>query len=106
MKITKAQLKQIIKEELEEAREPYQLDDFAFGGHDTAAEGGHSSIEREYVMDIDDVVLRALRDENVEALHQIAYALEDNLVDVYEAIEERGAHPTAQLGTFKSGRSL
>jgi len=55
-------------------------------------------------MDIDDVVLRALRDENVEALHQIAYALEDNLVDVYEAIKERGAHPTAQLGTFKSGR--
>jgi hypothetical protein len=102
MKITKTQLKQIIKEELREAREPYQLDDF--GGMDTSAEGGTSSIEREYIMDIDDVVSRALQDENVEALHQIAYALEDSLVEVYEAIKERGAHSTARLGTFKSGR--
>jgi len=104
MKITKSQLKQIIKEELEEAREPYQLDDFAFGGMDTSAEGGTSSIERGYTIDIADVVFRALQDENVEALHQIAYALEDGLVEVYEAIKERGAHPTAQLGTFKYGR--
>jgi len=104
MKITKSQLKQIIKEELEEAREPYQLDDFAFGGMDTSAEGGTSSIERGYIIDISDVVFRALQDENVEALHQIAYALEDGLVEVYEAIKERGAHPTARLGTFKYGR--
>ena len=103
MKITKTQLKQIIKEELEEAREPYQLDD-GFGGMDTSAEGGTSGIEREYIIDIADVVLRALQDENVEALHQIAYALEDGLAEVYEAIKERGAHPAAQLGTFKYGR--
>ena len=73
MKISKAQLKRIIKEELREAREPYQLDDFAFAGLDDSTEGGTSSIEREYMMDIDDVVSRALQDENVEALHQIAY---------------------------------
>ena len=104
MKLTKSQLKRIIKEELKEAREPYQLDDFAFAGMDTSAEGGTSSVEREYLMDIDDVVSRALQDENIEALHQIAYALEDSLVEVYEAIKERGAHPSARLGTFKSGR--
>ena len=104
MKITKEQLRKIIKEELDEAREPYQLDDFAFAGLDDSTEGGTSSIEREYMMDIDDVVSRALQDENVEALHQIAYTLEDSLVEVYEAIKERGAHSTAQLGTFKYGR--
>ena len=104
MKITKSQLRQIIKEELDEAREPYQLDDFAFAGLDDSTEGGTSSIEREYMMDIDDVVSRALQDENVEALHQIAYTLEDSLVEVYEKIKERGAHSTAQLGTFKYGR--
>jgi len=105
MKLTKAQLKKIIKEELKEAREPYQLDDFAFGGHDATAEGGESSIEREYMSDIDDIVLKALRDEHVEALHQIAYALEDSLVEVYEEIKKRGVHPAAKLGTFKYGRT-
>jgi len=50
MKITKEQLKKIIKEELDEAREPYQLDDFAFAGLDDSTEGGTSSIEREYMM--------------------------------------------------------
>ena len=105
MKITKTRLKQIIKEELEEVREPYELDDDGFGGMDTSAEGGTSSIEIGHIIDIGDVVLKALQDENVEALHQIAYALEDGLVAVYEAIKKRGAHPTAQLGTFKYGRS-
>jgi len=102
MKLTKTQLRKIIKEELKEVREPYQLDDFA-GDQDTA-EGGTSSIERGYILDIDSIILSALRDEHVEALHQIAYALEDGLVEVYKEIEKRGAHPAAKLGTFKYGR--
>ena len=102
MKLTKSQLRKIIKEELKEVREPYQLDDF-YGNQDTS-EGGTSSIERGYILDIDGIVLEALRDEHVEALHQIAYALEDGLVEVYKEIEKRGVHPAAKLGTFKYGR--
>ena len=100
MKITKKQLKQIIKEELlKEAQNPRDLypDNLDMDDNDYF-------IEREYMTDIDDAVLRALQDPNVEQLHQIAYTLEDNLQDVYKAIEQRGAQPGAKLGQLKLGR--
>ena len=100
MKITTKQLKQLIKEALlKEAQDPRDLypDNLDIDDNDY-------SIEREYMTDINDAVLRALQDPNVEQLHQIAYTLEDNLQDVYKAIEQRGAQPGAKLGQLKLGR--
>tara|TARA_R100000951_G_scaffold107224_1_gene102427 strand:+ start:1135 stop:1455 length:321 start_codon:yes stop_codon:yes gene_type:complete len=106
MKITKTRLKQIIKEELKSLKEGenYSLSHDEWVGNNID-DGGSDSIIRGHMIDLDDIVFAALKDENIDkGLEHLAYTLEDNLMDVYKEIEKRGAHPNAKLGSLKIAR--
>ena len=106
MKLSKAKLKQIIKEELKSLKEGenYSLSHEEWVGNNLD-DGGADSIIRGYMIDIDSIVFDALKDENIDkGLEHLAYVLEDSLVDVYEEIEKRGAHPNTKLGSLTIAR--